>query len=252
MCLKDVMKNWPMKTITKQDILNAIRQTAKENGDNPLGVARFEKETGIKEYDWNKYWARFGDAHKEAGLIPNQLQGAYTDEFLIEKVIGLTRKLGKFPTYREIKVEKNSDPELPDKNAFYRLGTKEQLATKVVEYCNNKNGYDDIIELSQSILQKSIKKDSDDEIDGSVGEVYLFKSGRYYKIGKTNNTVRRGSELRIQLPEKMDLIHSIKTDDPSGIEAYWHRRFESKRMNGEWFDLSTAEVKAFKRWRRIV
>jgi hypothetical protein len=30
--------------------------------------------------------------------------------------------------------------------------------------------------------------------------------------------VRRGAELRIQLPEKMDLIHSIKTDDPSGVE----------------------------------
>ena len=84
-----------------------------------------------------------------------------------------------------------------------------------------------------------------------VGEVYLFKSGHYYKIGKTNDTVRRGSELRIQLPETVRLIHSIKTDDPSGIEAYWHKRFEAKRKNGEWFDLSSAEIKAFKRWRRI-
>ena len=72
------------------------------------------------------------------------------------------------------------------------------------------------------------------------------------KIGKTNDTVRRGNELRIQLPEKTDLIHSIKTDDPSGIEAYWHKRFEEKRMQGEWFNLSSADVKAFKRWRRII
>lgn len=238
--------------MTKQEILDAIRRTAKENGGTPLGAARFEKETGIKAYDWGKYWARFGDAQKEAGFEPNQFGGAHAHEFLIEKIIGLARKLGKFPTYREIQVEKSNDAELPDKTSFQRLGTKEQLAAKVVEYCKNKSGYDDIVKLSESVLQKSSKKVNDDDTDGRIGEVYLFKSGRYYKIGKTLDTVRRGNELRIQLPEKIDLIHSIKTDDPSGIEAYWHRRFDAKRMQGEWFDLISADIKAFKRWRRIV
>ena len=90
------------------------------------------------------------------------------------------------------------------------------------------------------------------KVNHPLGEVYLFKSGRYYKIGKTNDTVRRGKELRIQLPEKCILIHSIKTDDPSGIETYWHGRFEEKRLNGEWFNLSPTDIKAFKNWRRII
>ena len=72
---------------TKQNIIDAIRQTAKKNGGKPLGTARFEKETGIKVYEWKKYWPRFGDAQKEAGFMPNQLQGAYSDEFIIEKII---------------------------------------------------------------------------------------------------------------------------------------------------------------------
>lgn len=129
---------------TKKDIIEAIRRTAKENGGKPLGVARFEKETGINPYDWGKHWARFGDAQKEAGFVPNQLQAAHDDTFLIEKIIGLARKLGKFPTYREIQVEKNNDAEFPDKGAFYRLGAKEQFAAKVIEFCKNKKDYDDI------------------------------------------------------------------------------------------------------------
>lgn len=235
---------------TKEEILNEIKRTAQENGGKPLGYGRFEKETGIRPYDWERFWARFGDAQKEAGFEPNQLQGAHADQFLIEKLIGLMRKLGKFPTTREIDVARNTDPELPSLGAFQRLGTKDELAAKTIEYCKGKTGYEDVIEICQSILGKPAEE-SNGGSDVSAVEVYLFKSGRHYKIGKTNDTVRRGNELRIQLPEKMDLIHSIKTDDPSGVEAYWHRRFDAKRMNGEWFDLNSADIKAFKRWRRI-
>lgn len=239
--------------VTKQDILNAIQKTAKANGGKPLGMARFEQETGIKPHDWEKHWARFGDAQKEAGFTANTLQIGYTDEFMIEKVIGLMRKLGKFPTFRELNVEKSNDPEFPSNSAFARLGSKEQLATKVVEYCKNKDGYDDVIQLCENVTENSSKNESSDDSDVglNIGAVYLFKHGKYYKIGKTNDTVRRGNELKIQLPENLDLIHEIKTDDPSGIEAYWHKRFEAKRMNGEWFDLNSADLKAFKRWRKI-
>ena len=243
-----------MTNPTKQDIIKVIQRTTKENGGKPLGVGRFEKEANIKVHEWKRYWARFGDVLIEAGFVPNQLQGAYSDEFIIGKAIGVMRKLNKFPTFDELRVEKNNDVEFPNRNVFAKFGSKQQLATKIIEYCNKKGNCEDIIRLCSPILEEPIKKENFDDANttNEVGEVYLFKSGHYYKIGKTNDTVRRGNEIRIQLPERTDLIHSIKTDDPSGIEAYWHNRFGTKRMKGEWFDLNSSDIKAFKHWRRII
>ena len=83
--------------------------------------------------------------------------------------------------------------------------------------------------------------------DRPIGYVYLFKSGRYYKIGKSNSAGRREYELSRQLPEGLKRIHIIRTDDPSGIEKYWHERFATKHKHGEWFDLDAADIRAFKR-----
>lgn len=237
--------------MTKKDILDAIRRTAKENGGVPLGKGSFQRETGINEYNCLKFWPSFGEAQREAGFEPNTLQAAHDIEFLKESIVALMQEIGRFPTNADLIGKRNRDSSFPSRGSFKRLGNKKEMAERIFEYAEQK-GCGDIAEMCAPAIENSAKVENDEVGTGRIaGEVYLFKSGRYYKIGKTNDTVRRGAELRIQLPEKIDLIHSIRTDDPSGIEAYWHKRFEPKRMQGEWFDLSRADVKAFKRWRRI-
>lgn len=73
--------------MTKQHILDLIRSTAKDNGGNPLGKRSFEAETGVKESDWSgRYWARWGDAIREAGLTPNALNSKTDDDVLLTQL----------------------------------------------------------------------------------------------------------------------------------------------------------------------
>lgn len=80
-----------------------------------------------------------------------------------------------------------------------------------------------------------------------TGVVYLIRMGEFHKIGKSNDPGRRNYELSLRLPEKHDVLHVIDTDDPSGSEAYWHRRLASQRANGEWFRLAPENVVAYMR-----
>ena len=238
--------------ITREHILDQIRRTAAQNGGKPLGMARFERETGINEHDWTKHWPRFGDAQREAGFEANKMTGAHSEDYVAEQLLLIARRLGKFPTFRELNVERQKNPELPTKKAFQRLGGKAGLARLAKAFCDSHAEYRDVSPYCEAVIANE-ESDSVGASRESIerGEVYLYKSSGHYKIGKTNDTVRRGNEIRLQLPEKPLLIHSIATDDPSGVELYWHRRFASKRVNGEWFKLDAGDVRAFKRWRRI-
>jgi hypothetical protein len=231
----------------KHHILEEIKRTATANNGEPLGVARFLQETGIKETDWHgKFWARWGDALREAGFQPNQFNKAYPEDGLIEKFIYLIRELGRFPVSGELKMKARTDEGFPSHSVFKRLGSKQQLAKKILSYCETHAGYEDITALCAPIVSEDISP-SDDVSEVTIGFVYLMKSGVYYKVGRSNSAGRREYELSIQMPDKLNTVHTIRTDDPVGIEGYWHKRFEAKRKNGEWFDLSATDVRAFMR-----
>ena len=234
----------------RQHILDEIRRTAKENAGIPLGRDRFWKETGIRYTDWfGRYWSRWNDAVREAGLAPNSFQDAYDDDDLIEKLIGLIRELGRFPVTGDLRLKRRSDSSFPNDKVFYaHFGSNRRIRESVIEYCRHHEGYDDVPSLCPLVRSNAKDAPTDRKAPSYVvGFVYLAKSGRHYKIGKTNAIGRREYELGIQLPERLRTIHVIKTDDPDGIESYWHRRFSGKRANGEWFMLDSTDVAAFKR-----
>ncbi len=119
--------------MTKQDILNAIKETTKENGGVPLGKERFRKRTGIKEYDIEKFWPRFSEAQREAGFKPNTLNKARNLPFLIERMVALTREIGRFPTRADLIGKRQRDSTFPSPGSLNRLGDKKERAEKMLE-----------------------------------------------------------------------------------------------------------------------
>jgi hypothetical protein len=239
--------------MTKNQVIREIQRTAQENGGKPLGRLRFLAETGIKESDWRgKYWARWNDALQDAGYGPNKLQQPYDDALLLEKFAALARELGRVPTVSEWQLKARSDRSFPNSKVLERFGSKQQLTARALEYVQRHEHYRDIVPLISTAVASRPTPDEDSAQRVVTGFVYLMKSARHYKIGRTNSVGRRERELGIKIPVPPKTVHRIETDDPIGVEAYWHKRFNDKRGEGEWFELLPEDIRAFKRWKRIV
>lgn len=110
----------------KGQIISEIKRTAEENGGIPLGREGFERETGIKQSDWwGKHWSRWNDAITEAGYTTNKMQSAYSDDFIIQKLIELIREIGHFPTVAELRVKAYQTKGFPAHNTFAKFRNKQ-------------------------------------------------------------------------------------------------------------------------------
>ncbi len=235
--------------MTKNHIIKEIQRTAANNGGKPLGRLKFTTETGIREADWRgRYWARWNDAVREAGFEPNKLTEAYEDETLLQRFTDLAEELGRVPVVSELQLKARKDKTFPTSKVFERFGSKRNLLVRVLERLRKMDSASPLILLLESAIGPEAPLDEDaGSTEILIGSVYLLKSGRYFKVGRSNAAGRREREIALQLPDKAAMVHVIQTDDPVGIEAYWHSRFADRRKNGEWFELKAADIAAFKR-----
>jgi Meiotically Up-regulated Gene 113 (MUG113) protein len=253
---RESLPQQPDNSMEKQDIIAEIQRTATLNGGVPLGIDRFRQATGIRKEDWyGVFWARWTDAQVEAGFQPNQFgRPAFGADRLAAAVAALTRELGQFPTKPELKIHKRRQKDFPSDVTLRRhLGTKVDMLASVLEFCLSHDEWQDVAEIcavEQSKTPAAVAPaDAGAHADevGVIGHVYLLQHQNAYKIGRSVDATQRYRQIRTQMPHETREIHLIETDDPAGIEAYWHNRFRDKRLQGEWFALSTEDVKAFRR-----
>jgi hypothetical protein len=140
--------------------------------------------------------------------------------------------------------------DLPSPKTFSRFGNKQATIARLVDYCAANPELSDVRDICAPLVESQPEDDA--ATSAPEAFVYLMKSGKHYKIGGLNSVGRRSYEFGLQLPEAHTVVHCVRTDDPVGIERHWHERFADRRANGEWFALTTQDVKAFKRRRSFM
>ena len=233
---------------SKESIIDAYNDLTQKHGGKPVGVAVFMRETGVSPYYWQGgYWRSWSAFQADAGHAPNIPTQKIANEILLHRFAELALERNEIPTQADLKLKKKEDSTFPGAVSFRRFGNRDALLVKVTEYCEGKQQFLPVLQLLKEGISSSLNQRL--ESFSFKGFVYLLRSGKKYKLGRSNAVGRRLRELAIQLPQKPDTVHVIETDDPEGIEEYWHRRFADKRQGGEWFTLTPEDVKAFKKRR---
>jgi len=240
--------------LTREQIIKELYKYAEELGKTPSEKVFYEHaQIGI--YDLKKCgFPNYGILVRETKLPPNKFDKTkYNPEQLCDLFIKVIREEGKWPTRGLLDIRHFSNKNFPDSATFYKkLGLTKKLALTILEYVKDRREYDDVVEICNTELQKYKDTNEISEVDGiESGFVYLGLQHGDYKIGFTKELDRRREDITLLGSEPMVWIHKIETDDMTGVERYWHNRFKSKWLRGEWYKLNSSDVKAFKRWKRI-
>lgn len=241
----------PVFRMDRDEYIEMVRRQAEANGGRPLGEKAFYRATGTqKSARFNAGFTTYNEAVSAAGFTPNKLVAAHDTATVLAALAELTRRLGRLPRQSDLKVARRKNPTLPSYEAASRVvgGWSVGLDNSLREFCGRVREFRDVLELLPASSEGGAPKQAAD--NGRVrGYVYLARHGKDYKIGRSNDTTRRRRELSLILPRELEHVHIIETDDPEGIEAYWHQRFAARRIRGEWFELKADDVAAFRRRR---
>lgn len=238
----------------RDQLLATIKRVVEANGTVVPGERAFFAQTRLTRTTLRRAgFPNYGSAVRAAGLQPNELKRAVDDDKLFAPLAQLARQLGHFPTSGERAVARYQDSTFPGEAALSRRGRTESLSHALLSWCHTKAGLDDVVRILESKLPVRHLTTASTKTRFVSGYVYLMRygaNGRDFKIGHSDNVQRRQAQINMMSPSDVRIVHSIETDDPEGIEKYWHQRFADRRVKTkEVFRLTQVDVAAFKRRR---
>jgi hypothetical protein len=234
----------------REKIVEQLTRTTAANGGVPLSTRAFFKETGLGPRDLHRCgWPTHGALLQSQGLARGTMRQAYSDEDLFRPLAELTQTLGHFPTQNEREVERHREPAFPSTEAYFRRARGTSLKAEFVAWCRRCDEYPDLVAKLSGSDATAIRQAR----PAVRGYVYMIRSGKRHKIGRETTAGARQAAAGTWL-EDPAVVHRIATDDPEGVERYWHERFrkQNKLVKGEIYDLNAVDVAAFRAWKKLV
>ena len=181
------------------------------------------------------------------------------DQDIREQLAAFIITLGYFPVRDEINMQAKVAVGFPVwQTVKKRYGGMPQTAAALLEY-GRITANTALIKLCEARLEREALKpkhnaNSPSQVAVKTGFVYLKYSPslRLYKIRKANDADKRGAGISLLLPEDLVRKHEIRTDCPYILEKYWENRFRAKKKQGEWYDLTSADISSFKKRREFM
>ncbi len=130
-----------------------------------------------------------------------------------------------------------------------RLLAEDILDVDIVGAVAVEMGLDWDIELAWTVPRRPrIRLPKRDVSDGTGCVYVLSASNGLYKVGSSRRLDSRLSSLQTGSSEPLTIIHTINTTGYThrATETALHRRLADKRVSGEWFRLSDADIVAIK------
>ena len=200
----------------KDEILNLLRDIAGTEGGD-VSMRHFMALSGIKEKQIvGAHWPTWNDAKRDAGLDTKPfVRERVQEDPIIPSIAVLLSTLERWPTENELRLAKKKNASIPSTRVFRRLSVDRNFLCKLETHCSGIPVMASVSNVISDKLRESLKVELTSL--STVGYVYMMRSGRSYKIGRTNSPARRHREVRLDLPEPTNLVHSIETDDAAAF-----------------------------------
>ena len=209
--------------MTKDAVMQRVRALATERGGH-VSFNVFVVETGING-QWLRgqvWWTGWNSLLTEIGIKTREFSVPRTPVArIVEAVAGLIEREERWPTQDDLRRERVRDCSFPSLKVIKPILKSGALAKLIVELAATSGQF-----TAASLIARKYQPADESFVDVGLGEkvkgyVYLLRSGRSYKIGKSNDPSRRYREVRLELPDETHQVQTIPTDDPTGIESYW-------------------------------
>ena len=126
-----------------------------------------------------------------------------------------------------------------EKQAKWKLENPEKVKEQRIRERTKKNpNWKPRIKLSEEEKIKRLEK----KRIIKEGYIYVIKSGKYHKIGRTLNFKHRIKKYITENPNKVKIILCKKVNDYIGVENRLHSELKNKNYNREWFKLENEDI----------